>query len=453
MKKNQNKAQNTKKEKGEIKIMAIRKPFKIAIIGSGHVGLVSGAVFAQMGSKVICVDNDKKKIEMLKEGKMPFYEPGLEEIIKKNKSRLTFTDSISYAVKNSDIIFICVGTPPKENGEPDLRYVENVAREIGRAMDRYKLIVEKSTVPVQTGEWIEKTINLYNVNKVKFDVASSPEFLREGSAIKDAMKPDRIVIGTQTEKAKKILLELFKPFKAPIITCDIRTAEIIKHSANAFLSMKISFINAVGNICERIGADVDKVAEGIGLDKRIGREFLQAGIGYGGFCFPKDLRAYIRIAEKVNYDFELLKVVEKINNEQRLRFVDKIKNALWNISGKKIGVLGLSFKPNTDDMRFAPSVEIISLLQKEGAEIKAYDPKANEKAKDILQNVTFCKNAYETAKGSDCLVIITEWDEFKKMNLAKIKKLLNTPIIIDGRNIFSPEKMKKLGFRYICMGK
>ncbi len=253
-----------------------KKTFKIAIIGAGHVGLVSGAVFAEVGNKVICVDSDIEKIKHLQSGKVPFYEPGLEELIKKNKSRLTFSEDISYAVKNSDILFICVGTPPKENGEPNLLYVESVAKEIGKAMDRYKLIVEKSTVPVQTGEWIEKTINLYNVHKVKFDVASSPEFLREGSAIYDTKHPDRIVIGTQSEKAKKILLELFKPFKAPVICCDIRTAEIIKHSANAFLSLKISFINAVGNLCEKIGADIEKVSSGIGYDKRIGSAFLQA---------------------------------------------------------------------------------------------------------------------------------------------------------------------------------
>lgn len=430
-----------------------KKPFKIAIIGAGHVGLVSGAVFAEVGNKVICVDNDIEKIKHLQSGKSPFYEPGLEELIKKNKKRLTFSQDISYAVKNSDIIFICVGTPPKENGEPNLLYVESVAKEIGKAMDRYKLIVEKSTVPVQTGEWIEKTINLYNVHKVKFNVASSPEFLREGSAIYDTLHPDRIVIGTQSEKAKKILLELFKPFKAPVICCDIRTAEIIKHSANAFLSLKISFINAVGNLCEKIGADVEKVSSGIGYDKRIGSAFLQAGIGYGGFCFPKDLQAYIRIAEKAGYNFELLKQVEKINNFQRINFVDKIRSALWNLENKTVGILGLSFKPHTDDMRFAPSVDIILMLQKEGVKIKAYDPKAMEKAKKILSGVEFCKNVYEVAKGSDCLAIVTEWDEFKNMNLSKIKKYLISPIIIDGRNIFDPQKMKKKGFKYISIGR
>ena len=429
------------------------RAMNIAIVGSGYVGLVTGTCFAELGNNVICVDVDKDKISKLNNNVIPIYEPGLEELIKKNRKRLKFTTDLKKAIKESEIIFICVGTPPKENGEADLSYVENVALAIAEVMDSYKIIVEKSTVPVETGEKVAKSIKDYNVHNVDFDVVSNPEFLREGSAVDDFMHPDRIVIGCETERAKKIMKELYSPLKSPIIFTDIKSAEIIKHASNSFLAAKISFINAIANICELAGADIEKVAEGIGFDRRIGRNFLNAGIGYGGFCFPKDAEAFIRIAEKFGYNFKLLRAVQEINNNQRKNFAKKIEKSLWIVKGKTIGVLGLSFKPNTDDMRFAPSIDIITELQKEGAKIKAYDPKAMEKAKSILKNVVYCSNPYDAAKDSDALVIVTEWNEFKELDLKRIKSMMKHPLIIDGRNIYKPEDVKKEGFTYISIGR
>lgn len=428
---------------------------KIAVIGAGHVGLVTGACFAELGNTVMCVDNDKEKIKILLSGKVPLYEPGLAALIKKNakRKRLLFSNSIKDAVNFAGIIFIAVGTPSKEKGAADLSAVENVSAEIAKHMRAYKLIVEKSTVPVETGRWVAHTLNAFKDKRVKFDIASNPEFLREGCAIGDFMHPDRIVIGVQSKKAGNLLKELYRPLKAPIVVTDIESAEIIKHASNSFLSMKVSFINAISRICDSCGADVKKVAEGMGLDKRIGREFLNAGIGYGGSCFPKDLAAFINIAESFGYNPEILKVIAKVNSEQKIFFAEKIKSALWNLKDKTIGVLGIAFKPNTDDIRQAPSLEIIKMLQKEGARIKAYDPKAMQKAKGVLDNVEFCKDPYKVAEGSGCLVIITDWDEFKNLNLKRIKNSLTQPIIIDGRNMFEPSAMKKLGFTYICMGR
>ncbi len=428
---------------------------KISVIGSGYVGLVSGACFASLGNEVLCVDIDAKKIAMLKKGKLPIYEPGLEEMVKetlKNGS-LSFTTDLAMAIRKTDVIFIAVGTPPRPNGEADLSYVEDVARTIASQINGYKVVVEKSTVPVQTGEWIEKTLRRYAKKGARFDVASNPEFLREGSAVQDFMNPDRIVLGVGSKKAKEILNNLYKGFKAPIVFTDIKSAEIIKHASNSFLAMKISFINAISRVCELSGADVEQVAAGIGLDRRIGKSFLSAGIGFGGFCFPKDLSAFIRISEKLGYDFQLLKAVEDVNEDQRKFFVRKIEEALWNISGKTIGVLGLAFKPNTDDMRFAPSVDIIAALQSMGAKIKAYDPHAMDKAKESVRNVQFCPDSYAVCKNSDCLVILTEWSEFRELDLARVKKLLHQPVIVDGRNIYDPVKMKEVGFRYFSIGR
>lgn len=427
----------------------------IAIIGAGYVGLVTSACFAQLGNKVICVENDPEKIALLKKLKMPFFEKGLDKMVKKNVKlgRLVFTDSIEYAVKKSLIIFICVGTPPKYGGEADLSYVENVAARIAKNMPSYRLIIEKSTVPVETGGWIEHTVRINNKRGVKFDVASNPEFLKEGTAIEDFMRPDRIVIGVESKKAKALLTRLYSPIKAEIVVTDIKSAELIKHASNSFLATKISFINSIANICEKTGADVEKVSYGIGLDKRIGIGFLKSGIGYGGFCFPKDLDAFIHISDKMGYDFSILKAVRKVNEHQRQIFLKKIEKELWIIKNKTIAVLGLAFKPNTDDMRFAPSVDIINSLIHAGARVKAYDPQAMEKAKGILKDVTFCKDPYETARGSDSLLILTEWNEFKAMKLNRIKKLLKHPLIIDGRNIFDPVKMQKLGFKYISIGR
>src|SRR3989338_7276950 len=428
---------------------------KIAVVGAGYVGLVTGACFAELGNDVVCVDIEEDKIKNLNNNIIPIFEPGLEELLIKNrkKGKISFTTDLKKSIKESDIIFICVGTPPKKNGEADLSYVEDVARTIADVMDSYKIIVEKSTVPVETGEKVAKSIRAYNAHKVDFDVVSNPEFLREGSAVNDFMHPDRIVIGCESERAKDIMKKLYSPLKAPIIFTDIKSAEIIKHASNSFLAAKISFINAIASICEAAGADVEKVAEGMGYDKRIGRSFLDAGIGYGGFCFPKDAEAFIRISEKFGYDFSLLKAVQEINNNQRNHFVSKIEKALWIVKGKTIGILGLAFKPNTDDMRFAPSVDIITELQKEGAKIKAYDPKAMEKSKGILKNIEYCSNTYDAAKDADALVIVTEWDEFKEIDMKRIKSLMKHPLIIDGRNIYRLEDMKNDGFTYISIGR
>ena len=427
----------------------------VCIIGAGYVGLVTGASLADLGNNAVCVDNDRKKIDMLKKIKMPFYEKGLEDMIKKNVKvgRLSFSASIKEGVEKSLVIFICVGTPPRPNGEADLSYVEKVARDIANNMTSYRLIVEKSTVPVETGKWVEHTIRLNVRKKIKFDVASNPEFLREGTAVHDFLYPDRIIIGVQSKRAKQILYELYKGIEREIVVTDINIAELIKHASNSFLAAKISFINSVANICERAGADIAKVAHGIGLDARIGREFLKSGIGYGGSCFPKDVDAFIHIAGKLGYDFGILKAVRKVNEEQKALFIRKIEEALWIVKDKTVGILGLSFKPNTDDMRCAPSIEIIGALAENGAKVKAYDPQANKKARAILKGITFCKDLYEAAKNSDALVIVTEWHEFEVMDLGRIKKLMNTPLIIDGRNIFDPQKMKEAGFRYISIGR
>jgi UDPglucose 6-dehydrogenase len=430
---------------------------RVCMIGTGYVGLVSGACFADIGHNVICVDNDARKIEVLKKGGMPIYEPGLEELVRKNvkTGRLRFSNSIAEGVNKSEILFIAVGTPPKENGEPDLSSVEQVAMEIGEAMKDYRVIVEKSTVPVQTGKWVRTVVERFSKKAKEFDVASNPEFLREGSAIGDFSKPNRIVLGVESERAKEKLLELYKPINAPKIVTDIASAELIKHASNSFLSMKISFINALSVICERSGADVLKVAEGMGLDKRIGRDFLNAGLGFGGFCFPKDLKAFIGISSKLGYDFRLLKEVENVNEEQMLRAVKRLEDMLWNLKDKKIGVLGLAFKPNTDDMRFAPSITIISELRKQGAVVKGYDPVSMDRAREIMPDIEYCRNPYEAAQDVDALVLVTEWDEFRpdKLDMKKVQSSMRQPVLLDGRNLYDPLAMKKLGFIYAGIGR
>ncbi len=435
----------------------------IAVIGSGYVGLVTGTCLAEIGHCVICIDNDEKKIETLRKGEIPIYEPQLEKLVKKNmdKERLSFSTSIKEGVSRAKVIFIAVGTPPKENGEADLSSVEKVCSQIARNMKEYKLIVEKSTVPVQTGQWIKRLFDIHN-DSSDFDIASNPEFLREGTAVDDFLNPDRIVIGVETERAASILKELYWPIinressrsdSVPLMITDLETAELIKHASNSFLTTKISFINAIADICEKTGADIEKVAEGMGYDPRIGVSFLKAGIGFGGFCFPKDLQAFIRIAEKLNYDFALLKEVEKINKNRPKILLDKIEKALGTVEGKTIGILGLAFKPNTDDIRLAPSIEIISLLQKKKAQIKVYDPVAMDKAKEILRNVEYGRDPYEVARGSNALVIVTEWEEFQRIDLERIRDLMINPLVVDGRNIYEPEKMKRLGFIYKSIGR
>ncbi len=434
----------------------------IAIVGSGYVGLVTGVCLTQLGHKVICVDNNPEKIRQLKAGRIPIFEPGLEDLLKRavKTRKLSFSTSISEASKNSTVIFIAVGTPSKYNGEADLTYVENVAREIAQNMNGYKLIVEKSTVPAATGQRIERTIRL-NVPKkfrdahgqVDFDIASNPEFLREGSAVSDFMHPDRIVIGVQSAKAEALLREIYKPLAASIVVTDINSAEMIKHASNSFLATKISFINAIAQICDKIGADVLKVAEGMGFDKRIGRSFLDAGIGYGGSCFPKDVDAFIRLAEKSGYEFSLLKEVRQVNEFQKRAFLQLVEDKLWILKNKTIAVWGLAFKPNTDDMRNAPSIDIIKALQGEGAKIKAYDPQAMDKAKESLPGVTFSQNPYAAASGSDCLLILTEWKEFKDADFKRLKKTMRQPLIFDGRNLYAGRNPQDFGFEYFGVGR
>ncbi len=428
---------------------------KVCMIGTGYVGLVSGTCFAEIGHDVICVDNDQKKIDVLKKGGIPIYEPGLEELVGKNvkAGRLSFTTDTREGVDKSLFVFIAVGTPPKDSGEPDLSSIEQVATGIGAAMRDYKIVVEKSTVPVQTGQWVRTVVERFSKHATEFDVASNPEFLREGSAINDFLHPDRVVLGVESEKAKDQLLELYKPIDAPKIVTDIASAELIKHASNSFLSNKISFINALSIICEKSGADIEKVAEGMGLDKRIGRAFLNAGVGFGGFCFPKDLKAFIGISAKLGYDFTLLKEVENINQEQMLRVVKKTEDLLWNLRDKRIGILGLAFKPNTDDMRFAPSITIIKAFQKEGATVKAYDPVAMERARMVMPDIEYCKGPYDVAQSADAIVLVTEWDEFKQLDLQKLRDAMHQPVFVDGRNVFERDRMAELGFIYTGIGR
>ena len=427
----------------------------VSIIGTGYVGLVTGTCFAELGHHVMCVDNNVNKIKQLKAGKSPIYEPGLEELIRKNikSKRLIFSQSIAEAVKFSKVIFVAVNAPPKPDGTADLSYVAAVSKEIALTMDGYRLIVDKSTVPVHTGAKVAETIKRYNRHHVDFDVASNPEFLREGSAVDDTLRPDRIVFGVTSKRASKLLRDIYAPIKAPILETDVESAEIIKHASNSFLALKISFANSLANVCEAAGADVEEVVTGMGLDRRIGRLFLNAGIGYGGSCFPKDVSAFISISDKLGYDFKILKTVEEVNAKQRELFIKKVEETLWVVKDKTIGVLGLAFKPNTDDMRCAPAIDIIERLQADGAHIRAYDPQAMHNAKSMLRNVAMCKNAYEVAKDADAVLVLTEWDEFKKIDLEKLRSSMISPILIDGRNIFSPRKMEELGFIYKSIGR
>ncbi|MEW5894600.1 MAG: UDP-glucose/GDP-mannose dehydrogenase family protein [Candidatus Omnitrophota bacterium] len=435
----------------------------IAIIGAGYVGLVTGVCLAEIGHHVICVDNNEEKIKSLRKGISPIYEPGLEELMKKlhSQKRLVFSTSIAEASKKTEVVFIAVGTPSKKNGEADLTYVENVAREIARNMNSYKLIVEKSTVPAETGMRIKRTI-MMNLpkkyrsakNVIPFDVASNPEFLREGSAISDFMNPDRVVIGVETKQAETLLKEIYKPLKTKIVVTNISSAEVIKHASNSFLAMKISFANALSQICDHIGADVLKVVEGMGYDKRIGRAFLNAGIGYGGSCFPKDVDAFIRLSEKSGYNFSLLKEVRLANEEQKMKFLRLMEDKLWILKDKVVGVLGLAFKPETDDMRSAPSIDIINGLIAEGAVIRAYDPQAMENAAKIFKKkIRFCKEPYDLARGCDCLVLLTEWEEFKSLDLKRLSRIMRQPVIFDGRNMFANKEPERFGFEYFGIGR
>jgi len=429
----------------------------ISIIGSGYVGLVTGACFADVGHHVICIDNDAEKVKQLKAGEIPIYEPGLDEIVYRNVSarRLHFTGSIQEGVERSQIIFIAVPTPPLPDGDVDLSFVEKVAREIADVLTDYRVIVDKSTVPVKTGEKVAESIKRYNRRGAKFDVVSNPEFLREGCAVADLMQPDRIVIGAQSEQAIDLMKKVYEPFMAPILVTDISSAELIKHCANSFLALKISYINAVSEICEASGADVEKVADGIGMDHRIGRDFLNAGIGYGGSCFPKDIAAFIAISEQLGTPFALLKEVQRINEGQKTRFLKTIRETLWVLREKRIAVWGLTFKPDTDDIRSSVAIELVEQLLRDGAHVVAYDPKGMQKASGVkaIADVKFASSALEAVSDAEALIIATDWNEFANVDLTVLKQKMRTPIVFDGRNLLDPETMRQFGFDYYSIGR
>lgn len=432
---------------------------KIGVIGTGYVGLVTAVCLADFGHDVIGTDIVSEKIDKASQGIPHFYEPGLEKMLKKNlkKGNLTFSKDLDKTIQSSDVLFVCVNTPPREDGSADMCFVEDVSRRIAENLNGYKLVVEKSTVPVKTSLWIKRTMALYKKSNVDFDVASNPEFLREGSALSDFLCPDRVIIGVETAKAQDILMKIYERFKDRLLITNIDTAELIKHASNSFLALKISFINIISELCEKTDADVEKVAEGMGLDLRIGAQFLQAGIGYGGSCFPKDVRALINIGEELGVNFNLLKEVERINNNRIMSFIRKTKKALWILKDKKIAVLGLSFKPETDDIRNAPSVKVINELQKEEAFLQLYDPKAMDNMKEIfpekMPKLFYAESPYEAVKGANAIIILTEWEEFRNLDFQKVRGLTANSIIIDGRNIFDPEKIRSLGFEYYSIGR
>ncbi len=448
---------------------------RIAVIGSGYVGLVAGACLADLGHDVILVDNDREKFAALQAGQVPIHEKFLPELVQRHRGgKLQFSDDIRETVRVCEVIFIAVGTPNTEQGEADLSYVESVARSISGAINRYKVVVEKSTVPVYTSDWIRKIILRNAVPADSFDVASNPEFLREGSAVTDFLYPDRIVVGADSERCAAVLRKVYAPLTdgsyyrrsdaipqpdrnsipPPLLITSAKSAELIKHASNAFLAMKISFINAVASICEAVGGNVQQVCQGIGTDSRIGPRFLNPGIGYGGSCFPKDLMAFRSVARECGYEFRLLDEVMRINEDQRQRFLRKVRNALWTLRGKRLGVLGLAFKGGTDDIRESPAILLVQALLQEGCQVAAYDPAATERAREVLQsNVEFVGSAYDAARDADALLILTEWEEFSALDLERLHKQLKYPIVIDGRNLYDPETMADRGFTYYSVGR
>src|SRR5499426_1373363 len=428
----------------------------ICVVGAGYVGLVTGAVFADLGNEVVCVDNVADKISALQAGHMPIYEPGLEEMVARNvgDGRLFFSTDLASAVRKSVIVFIAVGTPRKADGQTDLGAVEEVAREIGQAMERYTVVVNKSTVPVGTGEFVRDVIERHQRQSVPFDVVSNPEFLREGSAIEDTLRPDRIVIGAPTQQVAMTLLELYAPLERPMIITDVPSAEMIKYASNAFLATKISFINAIANICEAAGADVTHVMKGMGLDARIGAAFLQAGLGYGGSCFPKDTDSLIHTAATLGYRFDILRAVVDVNAGRSAHFVSIIERALEPLPARRLAVLGLAFKPNTDDMREAKSVEVITRLVELGATVCVYDPVAMDNARKMLPTIVeYADSPYTAATGADGVALITEWNEFKFLNLERLRSAMRRPVVFDGRNVWDAERMRRLGFEYDSIGR
>lgn len=435
---------------------------KLAVVGTGYVGLVTGACFANLGNETICVDKDPERLKVLEKGAVPFYEPGLADLVSKNfkAGRISFTSNVIAAVKKAEIIFIAVGTPPKSNGQADITAVIDVAKSIAAAIKskrgkkgKFKVIVNKSTVPVGMGDIVTKILLEKGVPESAFSVVSNPEFLREGSAIADFMHPDRIVIGASNNRAFNVITELYRPLNAHIIFTTVKSAELIKYASNAFLATKISFINEIANICERVGSDVVQVANAMGLDRRIGREFLNAGIGYGGSCFPKDVLALMHLAREEGYDPQILSAITEVNEYQADAFVGKIVKELKSVKGKTLAVLGLSFKPETDDLREAPSLKVINSLIKKGAKIKVYDPALSEKAKKQYKEIAFYNGAYAALEGADALILVTEWAEFRELDFAKVKKVMKGKVLFDGRNVYEPKRVREAGFKYIGVGR
>ena len=432
---------------------------KIAVFGTGYVGLVTAVGLAELGHHVVGADKVAEKIDKIAKGEVPIYEPGLNELLESNlkKGRLAFSSDLDKTILDSDVIFVCVGTPQGDDGSADMSQIEEVSRMIAENLNSYKLVVEKSTVPIKTSSWIKRTITLYKKTDMAFDIASNPEFLREGSAVSDFLNPDRIIIGVETERAKEILVKIYEKAKDRLVITNIDTAELIKHASNSFLAMKISYINLMANLCEKTDANIEQVAKGMGLDPRIGVLFLKAGLGFGGSCFPKDLKALIKIGEDLGVNMNLLKETDRVNADRVKVFLEKIKKALWILKDKKIAVLGLAFKPETDDIREAPSIKVIRELLNEGANLRLYDPQARENMKELfpeyLVRIVYCDSPYEAAAGANALLIITEWKEFLDLDLKKIKEVMANPIIIDGRNIYDAERVKKLGFEYYSVGR
>ncbi|MDP3541160.1 MAG: UDP-glucose/GDP-mannose dehydrogenase family protein [Elusimicrobiota bacterium] len=437
------------------------KSHDVCVVGAGYVGLVTGSCLAEIGHRVVCVDSDPAKLKSLKAGKVPIHEPGLDEVFKRvvKSGRLTFAASVEEGLlckgRRASVVFIAVGTPPRADGSADLSAVEHVAETVAKHMTGYTVIVDKSTVPVETGDWVSKTIQRFNKKGTPYDVVSNPEFLSEGSAVKDFMKPDRVVLGVSSKRAETLMREIYAPLKATILVTDLKSAELIKHASNSFLATKISYINAVSILCEKVGADVGMVAKGMGLDRRIGPMFLNAGIGFGGFCFPKDLEAFHWISKQKGYDFKLLKAVQEVNALQLGWVSRKIEEKLWNLEGKTVALLGLAFKPNTDDMRYAPSLEVVAGLRARGVKIRAFDPVAMDRARALpeFKGVHFAKDEYDAIQGCDALAIVTEWPRFKDLDLKRAKKLMRTAVLLDGRNIFDPDTARALGFDYAGVGR
>jgi len=437
------------------------KSLDLCVVGAGYVGLVTGACLAEIGHRVVCVDSDPKKLKSLKAGKVPIHEPGLEELFRRvvRSGRLSFAGSVEeglkYKGRRPAVVFIAVGTPPRPDGSADLSAVEAVAETVAKHIDSYTVIVDKSTVPVETGEWVSRTVQRFNKSGTAYDVVSNPEFLSEGSAVKDFLHPDRVVLGVSSKRAEAVMRDVYAPLKTTVLVTDVKSAELIKHASNSFLATKISYINAVSALCEKVGADIGMVAKGMGLDRRIGPMFLNAGIGFGGFCFPKDLEAFYWISKQKGYDFHLLKSVKEINEHQKGWIARKIEEKLWNLEGKTVAVLGLAFKPNTDDMRFAPSIDVALQLKSRGVKIRAFDPVAMERAKALpeFSGVKFAKDEYDALKGADALAVVTEWPRFKTLDLKRAKRLMRTAVILDGRNVFDADAARALGFEYAGVGR